>query len=195
MSIILHAHSWCSLLEGVSSPRALLERAAACGYTALALTDTNNLYGAVTFTEQARQHGIRPLLGACLRLRRSRCVALIADCTGYRSLCRVLSRLHLDDQPQPCPLAALLNDNHEGLHVLVDDLVDLERAHADPELFSDEQERFGRHLARHANGFDLFLTLQLDRHDASFTVYLNSESRAASFTAATTSFVSAAKCA
>src|SRR5918911_799685 len=67
MPVSLHTHSWYSLLEGVSSPEALLARAAEGGHTALALTDTNNLYGTVAFAAQAFRHGIRPLLGACLR--------------------------------------------------------------------------------------------------------------------------------
>src|SRR5437879_6402709 len=95
MPVSLHTHSWYSLLEGVASPETLLARAAQGGHTALALTDTNNLYGAVAFVGQACRHGIRPLLGACLRQHRTRCVALIAERTGYRNLCRVLSRLHL----------------------------------------------------------------------------------------------------
>src|SRR5260370_26137448 len=86
MPVPLHVHSWYSLLEGVSSPTALLQRAAACGYTALALTDSNNLYGAVPFMEQARQQGIRPLLRACLRHKPTRCVALIAEHAGYRPM-------------------------------------------------------------------------------------------------------------
>src|SRR5262249_5559888 len=118
MAVPLHVHSWYSLLEGVSSPQALLQRAAGCGYTALALTDANNLYGAVEFTELAHRYGIRPLLGACLRQQRNRCVALVAEQAGYRSLCRVLSRLHLAG---PVGLAELLSDNAHGLHVLVDD--------------------------------------------------------------------------
>src|SRR5262245_18312693 len=59
----LHTHSWYSLLEGVSGPEALVARAEAGGYTALALTDTNNLYGAVGFVELAYRQGLRPLLG------------------------------------------------------------------------------------------------------------------------------------
>src|SRR5262249_25511527 len=68
----LHVHSHYSLLEGVDSPDALLQRAAACGYPALALTDSNNLYGAVAFVEAAQRHGVRPILGSCLRLGRAR---------------------------------------------------------------------------------------------------------------------------
>src|SRR5207247_2480318 len=85
---------------------ALLARAAACGYTALAMTDTNNLYGAVAFAEQAHHHGVRPILGACLRQQRSRCVALIAERAGYRSLCRILSRLHLESAARLADQAA-----------------------------------------------------------------------------------------
>jgi DNA-directed DNA polymerase III PolC len=89
----------------------------------MALTDANNLYGAVEFTEQAHRYGIRPLLGACLRQQRTRCVTLIAEQAGYRSLCRILSRLHLPVQSpdRSTLLADLLSENAEGLHVLVDD--------------------------------------------------------------------------
>jgi DNA polymerase III alpha subunit len=135
----LHTHSWYSLLEGTADPAALLARAAACGCTALALTDTNNLYGAAVFADAALGLGVRPLLGACLRHRRERCVALIADTIGYANLCRVLSRLHLgpltpDPSPQggegrkrPAGLADLLNDCADGLHVLAGDAVLAER--------------------------------------------------------------------
>src|SRR5438309_9300513 len=130
-----HVHSQYSLLEGVDDLDTLLERAAACGYTALALTDTNNLYGAVPFTERAPGYGVRPLLGACLRQHRARCVALVAERVGYRSLCRILSRLHLGGDTiscdaatpgrpsAPASLAELLADNADGLHLLVSDAV------------------------------------------------------------------------
>ena len=118
MPVSLHTHSWYSLLEATASPATLLRRAARCGYRALALTDTNNLYGAMNFVEEAKNWGIRPLLGACLRQQRTRAVALMADSTGYASLCRILSRLHLTEEP----LVELLVSSARGLHLLVDDL-------------------------------------------------------------------------
>ncbi|MCI0465071.1 MAG: PHP domain-containing protein [Gemmataceae bacterium] len=133
MPVSLHTHSWYSLLEGVSSLERLVERAASCGHRALALTDSNNLYGVVPFTELARCRGIRPLLGACLRRQRERCVALVAEYAGYRSLCRVLSRLHLTPERE---LADLLAESNEGLHVLVDE----------PDLAGRLREAFGRRL-------------------------------------------------
>jgi DNA-directed DNA polymerase III PolC len=137
MPVSLHTHSWYSLLEGVSSPEALLARAAEGGHTAMALTDTNNLYGIVPFVEMAFGHGVRPILGACLKQQRTRCVALIAERAGYRSLCRILSRLHQAAGPSPAPpLAQLLCQHADGLHVLVDDVA----------LTEQLREAFGRRL-------------------------------------------------
>lgn len=138
MPVSLHTHSWYSLLQGTTSLESLLERAASCGYTTLSLTDTNNLYGAIPFVEQAFRRGIRPILGACLRQRQAGCVALIAEPVGYRSLCRILSRLHLraETPNQEQPLTELLVQNPEGLHVLVED----------PGMAGPLREAFGRRL-------------------------------------------------
>ena len=43
----LHCHSCFSLREGASTPRELIERALSLGYPALALTDHDNVYGAI----------------------------------------------------------------------------------------------------------------------------------------------------
>src|SRR5258708_24735902 len=99
MPVHLHVHSWYSFLEGLSGPVVLLERAVACGYGSLALTDTNNLLGATAFVEQAAPRGIRPLLGARLQQQEVRCTALVAQRSGYHNLCRILSRLHLSTAP------------------------------------------------------------------------------------------------
>src|SRR5260370_5076838 len=133
----LHVHSYYSLLEGVDSLDTLLSRAAARGYQTLVLTDTNNLYGAVAFVNAAQKHGVRPILGACLRHERQRYTALIAEQAGYQSLCRILSRLHLgagsgdprttSEEPHTTDsLTDLLAENAAGLHLLIDDLELLE---------------------------------------------------------------------
>ncbi|MGH7233631.1 MAG: PHP domain-containing protein, partial [Nitrospiraceae bacterium] len=51
-------------MRGVSSLETLCETAHAQGADTLALTDTNGLYGAIRFLEVARQHKLRPILGA-----------------------------------------------------------------------------------------------------------------------------------
>ncbi len=63
----LRCHSHYSFLDGASSVDDLLDAAAELGQDALALTDTNGLYGAVRFWKAARERGIKPIFGAELR--------------------------------------------------------------------------------------------------------------------------------
>ncbi len=59
----LHCHSNFSMLDGASSPAALVERALELGMTHLALTDHDGLYGAVRFHTAARARGLVPIIG------------------------------------------------------------------------------------------------------------------------------------
>ena len=59
----LHCHSHYSLLDGAGTTNRLLERAKALRMNALALTDHGNLYGAVKFYRQAKDLGVKPILG------------------------------------------------------------------------------------------------------------------------------------
>jgi error-prone DNA polymerase len=100
----LHCHSYFSLLDGTSSPEALVERAAELGYSALALTDHNGLYGAVRFWRAAQEWGLQPLIGAEITLDKvplalrhhplpaqSHLTLLAEDQRGYANLCRLIS--------------------------------------------------------------------------------------------------------
>ncbi len=62
--IELRAHSAYSLLRGTSPPEALVAEAARLGMRGLALTDHNNVYGAVSFQKTAQALGLQPILGA-----------------------------------------------------------------------------------------------------------------------------------
>ena len=126
MAASLLNHSWYSLLQGVSSPEHLVSVAACLGYKSLALTDTNNLMGAVAFHDLALLHGIKPILGSVLRTPTQSVVALIQNRAGYRSLCCILSRLNLDDNAN---LGELLLQFNQGLHLLVDGPALLELLH------------------------------------------------------------------
>lgn len=59
----LHCHSHFSLLDGASRLDDLLERTAALGMKALALTDHGNLYGALQFYRKAKAAGVKPIIG------------------------------------------------------------------------------------------------------------------------------------
>ena len=64
----LHASSAFSFLDGASLPEALVERAAALGYPALALLDRDGVYGAPRFHLAAKRAGIKAMIGAELTM-------------------------------------------------------------------------------------------------------------------------------
>jgi len=65
----LHVASGYSMQYGASTPGVLVQRAAAWGQPALALTDRNGLYGAVRFASACTDAGIAPILGVDLAVR------------------------------------------------------------------------------------------------------------------------------
>src|SRR5205814_8418650 len=66
--IELHAASAFSFLDGASLPEALVERAAALGYPALALLDRDGVYGAPRVHLAAKKAGLKAIIGAELTL-------------------------------------------------------------------------------------------------------------------------------
>lgn len=106
----LHAHSCWSLREGASTPEELLTQARALGYEALALTDHDNLYGAMEFARTAHDVGVRPITGCEVTMAPrvsgeapSHLTLLVADAEGYRNLCQLLTRAYCTkgkDTPQ-----------------------------------------------------------------------------------------------
>ena len=87
----LHAHSEYSLLDGISSPDALVARAAALTMPALALTDHDAVYGAVFFQEEALAQGVKPIFGAELTIDDHHLTLLATDATGWHNLCWLIS--------------------------------------------------------------------------------------------------------
>ncbi|MGL4648423.1 MAG: PHP domain-containing protein, partial [Caldilineaceae bacterium] len=112
----LHCHSNFSLLDGASSPEALVAQAQVLGLRALALTDHDSLAGAVRFQGAARKAGLPwifgaevtlegPLEGASGALPESATLphlTLLAETQeGYANLCRLISAARLDQLPAP----------------------------------------------------------------------------------------------
>jgi len=120
MFIHLHIHSAFSFLDGGSSVESLLERAAELDMPALALTDHDNLCGAVKFNARARSYGIKPIQGVEVTLDNGHHLTLLArGPAGYRNLCRILTRAHLENpRRQPRVTFANLKDNAAGLIAL-----------------------------------------------------------------------------
>ncbi|KMO14034.1 DNA polymerase III subunit alpha [Methylobacterium indicum] len=106
----LHVHSSYSLLEGALKIGDLVKAAGADRQPALALTDTNNLFGALEFSEKAAGSGIQPIAGmqisvafeapeanAKLNATHPHIVLLAKDETGYGHLLRLASRAYFDN--------------------------------------------------------------------------------------------------
>ena len=130
----LHVHSSYSLLEGALMIGRLAELAKKDRQPALALTDTDNMFGALEFSEKLAGYGIQPIIGCALgidfgdqEIRTGavdhvfpRIVLLAAAEAGYRSLMRLSSRAYLETAPQERPHLKLawLDGETDGLIAL-----------------------------------------------------------------------------
>ena len=89
----LHCLSDFSFQRGASSARELFERAKACGYEALAITDECSFAGIVRAWEASRETGVRLLVGTEVQLADGpKLVLLAASKTGYTALCRLITQ-------------------------------------------------------------------------------------------------------
>jgi len=91
----LHCHSCFSFLDGASHPQELVEQAVALGYTALALTDHDGVYGSLEFAQAAQEKGLAAITGAEVTLDDGAHLTLLAETPeGYANLCRLLTLGH-----------------------------------------------------------------------------------------------------
>ena len=97
----LHAHSAFSFLDGASTPTELAGAAAALGYSAMALTDHDGLWGSMEFAQACNGLGLRAITGAELTVALAEASPSFAHLTllvetpaGYRNLCRLLTEAH-----------------------------------------------------------------------------------------------------
>ena len=124
----LHAHSCFSLLDGAALPEVLAARAAELGLVALALTDHDELGGAVRFSTAMREVGVPGLIGAELT------VAVPAGLAGGEGL-PLLTHL---------PLLAESAEGYANLSTLIT-IGRRERPRGEPAVTLDE-------LAAHTTG-------------------------------------------
>src|SRR5215467_1687138 len=129
----LHVHSAYSLLKGSIKIAKLGELAKQDRQPALALTDTDNMFGALEFSDKMAGYGIQPIVGCELAIDfgdqdpnarnamgPSRIVLLAARERGYRSLMHLNSRAFLETPVHQAPHIKFewLQDNAEDLIAL-----------------------------------------------------------------------------
>src|SRR5215208_2973281 len=105
--IELHCASAFSFLQGASLPETLVERAAALGYSAIALLDADGVYGAPRFHKAAQKAGLRAIIGAELTIDDAQgskarvqgatwsLPVLVETAEGYKNLCRLVTRMKM----------------------------------------------------------------------------------------------------
>lgn len=105
----LHVHTEYSLLDGMCHVPHLISRARELGMDSLAITDHGALYGIITFYREAKEAGLKPILGCefyvAPRDRRSRqaadkvpyhVVLLAKDEVGYHNLLKLATAAQLE---------------------------------------------------------------------------------------------------
>jgi DNA polymerase-3 subunit alpha len=129
----LHVHSEFSLLDGLSPVKHVVDAAKRGGMRAVALTDHGNMYGAIDFYTQAKNAGIKPILGVETYVSprgmgdRSgtqdrnyyHLVLLAKNRDGYQNLLQLVSRASLEGYYyKPRIDRALLAEHAQGLIAL-----------------------------------------------------------------------------
>jgi DNA polymerase-3 subunit alpha len=132
--IHLNVRSSYSLLHGAITISKLAELAKRDHQPALALTDTDNMFGALEFSDKVAGYGIQPIVGCALAIdfgdqeptsrsilaQPARIVLLAAREQGYRSLMRLNSRAFLETPTHQAPHVKLswLDGETDGLIAL-----------------------------------------------------------------------------
>ncbi len=128
----LHVHTQYSILDGAAAIDQLLKKASKDGMKALAITDHGNMYGVLEFTELARKHRIKPIIGCEMyvaggnRLEKRgkedrsgyHLILLAKNMQGYKNLSRLCSLGYLEGFYYTARIdKELLFRYHEGLIV------------------------------------------------------------------------------
>lgn len=131
----LHVHSEYSLLEGALRIKDLVDSTRELGLPAVALTDTNALYGAISFYKYARSQGVKPILGVQLSVARDaemdesapsrardvaldRAVLLAENLKGYQNLVHLVS-LAQGRERLVCATFSEITRHSEGVIALI----------------------------------------------------------------------------
>src|SRR4051812_4940799 len=87
----LHCLSNFSFLRGASHPEELVERAAALGYRALALTDECSLAGVVRAHTAAKEHKLKLIVGTQVIVEKEKLVLLATDRHSYGAISSLIT--------------------------------------------------------------------------------------------------------
>ncbi len=130
----LHLHTQYSLLDGAIKIPALMKKTNDFALPAVAMTDHGNLFGAVELIDQSKKAGVKGIIGCEVYVapesrfdkkvvegfeKAYHLVLLVQDETGYKNLCKLVSRANLEGfYYRPRIDKELLRDHSDGLIAL-----------------------------------------------------------------------------
>lgn len=116
--IHLRTHSHYSLLKALPKIKDLVKKAKDFDMSYLALTDYNNMYGAIEFYKACKAKEIKPIIGAEIDYRsennpkkKFKLIFLVRDKSGYKSLMKIVSLANLKDRLDPHLNFKMIKDN------------------------------------------------------------------------------------
>ncbi len=117
MSVLLSAVTHFSILRGVLSPADASRHARELGYSAIALTDSENLYGLPAFLEACRENELRPIIASQFLNPQGTILLYSQGDRGYANLCRIISERHCKAD---FSLVESIRTDPAGLHAVSD---------------------------------------------------------------------------
>lgn len=133
----LHVHSNYSLLEGVITIDEIIDKTVNYHLDAVALTDTNAMYGLISFYKKAKEKNIKPILGTYIDEPLDKniyAVFLAKNFNGYSDICRIITARKLKDD---FSLFNLLQNEFSDLFILTPSLELLERIPAYKNIYAE----------------------------------------------------------
>ncbi|MEY4738217.1 MAG: hypothetical protein RL302_2536 [Pseudomonadota bacterium] len=128
MFIHLRLHTEFSVVDSTCRIDEIVKAAAKDGQPALAITDLNNLFGAIKFYKEARAKGVKPLMGTEIMLEglggdaaaTSRMILLVQNKQGYLNLSELIARAYTQNIVKAQAVIKLdwLKELNEGLIAL-----------------------------------------------------------------------------
>ncbi len=187
----LRVHTAYSLLEGALRIDELAALCCDAAMPAVAITDTNNLFGALEFSTACAAAGVQPIIGCQLGIavespggQRSQrgandepgddsIVLLVQDEAGYRNLLKLVSKAYLDPASGDGPRVSL-----DALAAHADGLIALTGGPQGPlgRLLANGQGSAAEELlSRLAGAFPGRLYVELQRHGLATEAHIESE--------------------
>ena len=115
----LHVHSHYTLLGALPKIPDLVKKAQEFGCTALALTDKDNLYGAIEFYKECKAAGIKPIIGLDASIEGDKRLLLYAkNFEGYKNLLALVTKSHMQSGEKPLMTKEMLAEHSAGLITL-----------------------------------------------------------------------------